>query len=69
VVRPRVAETTALGAAFAAGLAAGVWESEEELCDRWVEDRRWEPRMDPAARDRELTRWRAAVARSLGWSE
>ena len=68
VVRPRITETTALGAAFAAGLAAGVWENEEELCERWAEDRRWEPRMEPEARERELARWREAVARSLGWA-
>ncbi len=46
VIRPRVTETTALGAAFAAGLAVGFWSGRDELRERWVEDRRWEPRMD-----------------------
>ncbi len=67
VVRPAVLETTALGAAFAAGLAVGFWGSEEELCERWREQRRWSPQMDPQVREREYARWRAAVRRSLGW--
>ena len=61
VVRPRIAETTALGAAFAAGLAVGFWESEEELRARWHEDRRWQPAMDADTRARELSRWREAL--------
>jgi glycerol kinase len=68
VLRPRVAETTALGAAFAAGLAVGFWHSEQELRERWAEERRWAPEMDPDTRARELARWREAVARSLGWA-
>ena len=52
VIRPKVAETTALGAAYAAGLATGFWSTEEELRENWVEDKRWEPKMDEAdARD------------------
>jgi glycerol kinase len=62
-----VAETTALGAAFAAGLAVGFWSDEEELSERWHEERRWEPRMDPERREREYGQWRRAVERSLGW--
>ncbi len=68
VVRPAVAETTALGAAFAAGLAAGFWAGQDELRERWREDRRWEPAMDAATREHELERWQAAVERSLGWA-
>jgi glycerol kinase len=69
VVRPQVTETTALGAAYAAGLAVGFWESREELAERWAEDRRWEPRMDPDLREREYARWRKAVQRTLDWVE
>ncbi|MCW3033508.1 MAG: glycerol kinase [Solirubrobacteraceae bacterium] len=68
VVRPAVTETTALGAAFAAGLAVGFWSDRQELRDRWHEDRRWEPRMEPDHRDREFAQWRKAVERSLGWA-
>jgi glycerol kinase len=68
VVRPAVTETTALGAAFAAGLATGFWSDQQELRERWREDRRWEPKMDPALRERELGQWRKAVERSLGWA-
>jgi glycerol kinase len=67
VIRPRVTETTALGAAYAAGLAVGFWDSREELKDRWAEDKRWEPQMDAGHREREFARWRKAVQRSLGW--
>ena len=51
VIRPEVPETTALGAAYAAGLAAGFWSSEQEVRDNWAEDKRWEPKMDAAKRD------------------
>jgi glycerol kinase len=68
VIRPRVTETTALGAAFAAGLAVGFWSDEEELRERWSEDRRWEPRMEPERREREHAQWKKAVARSLDWA-
>ena len=67
VVRPRVTETTALGAAFAAGLAVGFWSDEAELRARWSLDRRWEPQMDEDTREREHAQWRKAVERSLGW--
>jgi glycerol kinase len=69
VIRPEVAETTALGAAYAAGLAVGFWSDQDELCERWAEGRRWEPRMAEAAREREYARWRRAVERSLDWIE
>ena len=61
VVRPRVIETTAVGAAFLAGLAAGVWGSREELRRVWRQDRRFTPRMKPTDREAMLARWRAAV--------
>jgi glycerol kinase len=67
VIRPKVTETTALGAAFAAGLAAGFWADEAELCERWSPDRRWEPAMDERLREREYAQWKKAVARSLNW--
>ena len=69
VVRPVVTETTALGAAFAAGLAVGFWRDLDELRERWAVDRRWEPRMAPAPREAEHARWARAVARSLDWAE
>ena len=67
VVRPRVAETTALGAAYAAGLAAGYWSSPSEVRDNWGEDRRWSPSMDPAERERLYRNWKKAVQRTLDW--
>jgi glycerol kinase len=69
VVRPAVAETTALGAAFAAGLAVGFWSGQDELRERWSEDRRWRPTMDATAREREYGRWKKAVTRSFDWVE
>ncbi len=68
VVRPAVTETTALGAAYAAGLAVGFWSDQQELCERWREDRRWEPAMDPGRRETEYGQWRKAVERSLDWA-
>jgi glycerol kinase len=68
VVRPRATETTVLGAAFLAGLGAGVWASIDELADVWQLDRRFEPQMDPTTRARLLDGWRAAVDRSKGWA-
>jgi len=67
VVRPVVTETTALGAAFAAGLAVGFWADREELRGLWAEDRRWSPSMDDDERRRLLDGWDRAVARSLDW--
>jgi glycerol kinase len=67
VIRPRVAETTALGAAFAAGLAVGFWADEEALRERWALGRRWEPQMEESRREREYAQWRKAVARSFDW--
>jgi glycerol kinase len=67
VVAPKVAETTALGAAYAAGLAAGFWDSQEDLRERWAEGRRWSPRMDPATRAGYLKEWKKAVIRTFDW--
>ena len=69
VIRPKVTETTALGAAYAAGLAVGYWESQDELRDRWAEDKRWEPQMSDADRDAQHAQWKKAVERSLGWED
>ncbi len=68
VVRPRVTETTALGAAYLAGLAVGYWQDEGEITQNWQEDRRFEPSMDAGERDRLLGRWRRAVERAKGWA-
>jgi glycerol kinase len=69
VIRPEVTETTALGAAYAAGLATGFWADQDELKERWAEDKRWEPQMDEADREKEYARWKKAVQRSLDWME
>jgi glycerol kinase len=69
VIRPRVAETTALGAAYAAGLATGVWTDLDELRQNWGVDRTWQPHMEPAARDALYRDWKRAVERSFGWVE
>ena len=67
VVRPKVTETTALGAAYAAGLAVGFWSGEDELRRNWAEDRRWIPAMDEATRGALYARWQKAVTRTLDW--
>ncbi len=67
VVRPQIAETTALGAAYAAGLAVGFWADEDELTAQWAEDERWEPAMDRAVADRYYRKWGKAVQRTLDW--
>src|SRR4029453_12374827 len=65
VVRPVVAETTALGAAYAAGLAVGFWSDLDELRANWQEDSRWEPKMDVAERERQLRLWEKAVPKTF----
>jgi glycerol kinase len=67
VVRPQVAETTALGAAYAAGLAVGFWASPADVRANWREQRRWEPRLPRAEVERRHRRWREAVARARSW--
>jgi glycerol kinase len=69
VVRPAVTETTALGAAFAAGLAVGFWADQDELRERWSEDKRWEPQLEEAQRERGYAQWKKAVTRSFDWVE
>jgi glycerol kinase len=67
VVRPSVSETTALGAAFAAGLAVGFWRNIAELRTLWTEDARWTPAISEAERERQMRVWRKAVSKSLDW--
>ena len=69
VVRPKVAETTSLGAAYAAGLAVGFWESLEDLRANWQVDKTWEPQMDEETRERLYKGWLKAVERTFGWVE
>jgi glycerol kinase len=68
VVRPRVTETTALGAACLAGLAVGFWRDEEELASLWQSERRFEPAMPADRRESLMAGWRKAVQRTLGWA-
>ena len=67
VVRPKVLETTALGAAYLAGLTVNLWKSREELASHWQADRRFAPRMDRGEAQARMARWREAVQRSLHW--
>lgn len=69
VVRPLVAETTCLGAAYAAGLAVGFWSDTDELRANWRRAAEWTPRMDAGIRDREYKSWLKAVERTMGWIE
>jgi glycerol kinase len=67
VVRPRVAETTALGAAYAAGLATGYWSDLDDLRQNWAEGHRWTPQMDAERRERMYRNWRKAVTKTFDW--
>jgi glycerol kinase len=69
VVRPKVTETTALGAAYLAGLALGFWESQEEIAAQWQAERRFEPAIGADQRDARMARWQQAVERSRAWAE
>jgi glycerol kinase len=69
VIRPVVAETTALGAAYAAGLAVGYWESEDDIRKNWAKDKEWAPAMDDAAREKTFGQWKKAVTRTFDWVE
>jgi glycerol kinase len=69
VIRPTVAETTSLGAAYAAGLAVGFWTEVEDLRKNWGKDKEWTPTMDPEEREREYRFWKKAVTRSFDWVE
>ena len=68
VVRPRVTETTALGAAYQAGLAVGFWEDEAEIASLWSRDRVFEPRMPESLARERLADWRRAVERARHWA-
>jgi glycerol kinase len=69
VVRPKVLETTALGAAYLAGLTVNLWKSREEIAAQWQVEKRFEPRMEAARRSEMMARWREAVGRSLKWAQ
>ncbi len=69
VIRPKVAETTALGAAYAAGLAVGFWNAVEDLRANWAKDKEWEPKLDAATVSREYGFWKKAVTRTFDWVE
>lgn len=67
VVRPVVAETTALGAAYAAGIATGYWQGEADVIANWAEDKRWLPKADEAERARTYRNWKKAVTKTFAW--
>jgi glycerol kinase len=69
VIRPKVSETTALGAAYAAGMAVGFWSGEEELRQNWAEDKTWQPAMAPEVREKYYREWKKAVDRTFDWKE
>jgi glycerol kinase len=69
VIRPKVAETTALGAAYAAGLAVGFWKEVDDLRENWLEDKRWNPALDQAEVQKEYGFWKKAVTRTFDWVE
>jgi glycerol kinase len=69
VIRPKVAETTALGAAYAAGLAVGVWKSTDDARTNWGKDEEWTPSMDEGERERRYALWKKAVTRTFDWEE
>jgi glycerol kinase len=67
VVRPEVAETTALGAAYAAGIAVGFWSGEQDVIDNWAEGKRWSPQMEEKTRERLFRNWKKAVTKTFDW--
>jgi glycerol kinase len=67
VIRPVVAETTALGAAYAAGLAVGFWKSEDDIRQNWAKDKEWAPAMDEDRRASEYANWKKAVTKTFDW--
>ena len=69
VVRPPSIETTALGAAYAAGLAVGFWSSTDEIRSNWTAGRTWEPAMDATDRDARYSEWKKAVTRTFDWTD
>ena len=69
IIRPEVIETTALGAAYAAGIAVGVWKSQDDVRNNWRENQRWSSTRDPNLRAEEYAQWTKAVQRTLNWIE
>jgi glycerol kinase len=67
VIRPRVIETTALGAAYAAGIAVGFWAGQQDVIDNWSESKRWAPQMPSLERDQLYRNWKKAVTKTMGW--
>ena len=67
VIRPKIVETTALGAAYVAGLSVGVFKNLDELRSHWKEEKRWVPKMDKKLKDKKIRLWRKAVSRTLNW--
>ncbi|TMZ58012.1 glycerol kinase, partial [Klebsiella pneumoniae] len=67
VIRPKIAETTALGAAYAAGIAVGFWSGEQDVIDNWSEDKRWTPQMEENERERLYRNWKKAVTKTFDW--
>ena len=68
-ISPKVIETTALGAAYAAGLAIGIWKSPQDLRNNWHEDQRWSATQSPVLREEKYLLWKKAVERTLNWIE
>jgi len=68
VVRPVIAETTALGAAYAAGLAVGFWSSTDEIRNNWRADKQWQPQLASADREHLYAEWKKAVTRTFDWA-
>jgi len=69
VILPKISETTALGAAYAAGLAVGFWENTDEIKNNWKEKNTWQPKMDKSVRQKLYNKWQKAVKRSLDWEK
>ena len=69
VVRPKIVETTALGAAYLAGLAVGVWEDQGQIAALWQDERRFVPAMEEEQRQHRLRQWKRAVERAAGWAK
>jgi glycerol kinase len=69
VIRPKITETTALGAAYAAGLAVGFWKDFAELRSKWGKDQVWQPQMSPENRQKLFSEWKKAVIRTFDWIE
>jgi glycerol kinase len=69
VVRPKVSETTALGAAYLAGLAVGYWKNQADIARQWQADRRFTPAMKPAARKQIAGGWEKALSRAKAWED